>query len=170
MALTPCWRSQTTPPNRARRSVSRVLSSARIRRSAQIGDHSSGMPVARHLLQPTRTGSRDAPVVTALRRPNSVPIRSCSRRGLPCLLPYGRSGGLLPHRFTLTHGIFQRIGRSVLCGAIPRVTPGGCYPPPCLCGARTFLPRTLSSLARAAAQPSGTGSVERACGRSVKPA
>ena len=32
----------------------------------------------------------------------AVPIRSCSRRGLPCRLRYRRRGGLLPHRFTLT--------------------------------------------------------------------
>jgi len=29
--------------------------------------------------------------------------------------------------------------RSALCGAIPGVTPGGRYPPPCRRGARTFL-------------------------------
>ena len=29
--------------------------------------------------------------------------------------------------------------RSALCGAVPRVTPGGRYPPPCRRGARTFL-------------------------------
>jgi len=32
---------------------------------------------------------------------SSIPIRSCSRRGLPCPLPYGRGGGLLLHRFTI---------------------------------------------------------------------
>jgi hypothetical protein len=32
--------------------------------------------------------------------------------------------------------------RSALCGAIPRVTPGGRYPPPCRRGARTFLELT----------------------------
>lgn len=30
-----------------------------------------------------------------------VPIRSCSRRGLPCRLRCRLRGGLLPHRFTL---------------------------------------------------------------------
>src|SRR3954470_11235255 len=39
------------------------------------------------------------------------------------------AGGLLHHRFTLTG---RRSGRrSVLCGTVPRVTPGGCWPPPC---------------------------------------
>ncbi len=34
------------------------------------------------------------------------------------------AGGLLPHRFTLASGPNPR--RSILCGTIPRVTPGGC--------------------------------------------
>ena len=39
------------------------------------------------------------------------------------------AGGLLHHRFTLTA---RRAGRrSVFCGTVPRVTPGGRYPPPC---------------------------------------
>ena len=39
------------------------------------------------------------------------------------------AGALLPHRFTLTSA--WRRWRSVFCGTVPRVTPGGCYPPPC---------------------------------------
>jgi len=60
------------------------------------------IPLDRALLR----GSRDQPGCTLtdelfalLRR--CIPIRSCSRRGLPCHLPYGRRGGLLPHRFSL---------------------------------------------------------------------
>src|SRR5208282_6421373 len=34
----------------------------------------------------------------------SPPIWSCTTRGLPCLRHYCRSGGLLPHLFTLTSG------------------------------------------------------------------
>jgi len=30
-----------------------------------------------------------------------LPVRSCTARGLSCLLDYSRSGGLLPRRFTL---------------------------------------------------------------------
>ena len=37
------------------------------------------------------------------------------------------SGGLLHHRFTLT----RKTGRSIFCGTISRITPGGCYPPSC---------------------------------------
>ena len=46
----------------------------------------------------------------------AVPIRSCSRRGLPCLQCYQCSGALLPHLFTLT----PQAGRYILCGAIPQ--------------------------------------------------
>jgi hypothetical protein len=39
------------------------------------------------------------------------------------------AGGLLLHRFTLTPCL--RTGRSTFCCTVSRVTPGGCYPPPC---------------------------------------
>jgi hypothetical protein len=40
------------------------------------------------------------------------------------------AGALLPHRFTLTGPDSRRHRRSVFCGTVPRVTPGGRYPPP----------------------------------------
>ena len=40
------------------------------------------------------------------------------------------AGGLLHHRFTLA-GPVGPVRRSALCGTVPRVAPGGCYPPPC---------------------------------------
>jgi hypothetical protein len=40
------------------------------------------------------------------------------------------AGGLLHHRFTLT-GSRVRLRRSAFCGTVPRVTPGGRYPPSC---------------------------------------
>ena len=43
--------------------------------------------------------------------PVSLPIWSCSVWGLPCLKPYGLSGALLPHLFTLTHCMEQPFGR-----------------------------------------------------------
>ncbi len=55
--------------------------------------HSSGMPVTRHLLQPTRI--RHGPC-------HRIPIWSCSRWGLPCRCCYHHRGALLPHLFTLT--------------------------------------------------------------------
>ena len=66
--------------------------------------------------------------VTQRAVPHGVPIRSCSWWGLPCLLPYGRSGGLLPHRFTLTSVIQGPRRRSILCGAIPKALPESSAP------------------------------------------
>jgi len=43
--------------------------------------------------------------------------------------------------------------RFVLCGTFPGVTPAGCYPAPYVDGARTFLPRSLSTIAGAAVRP-----------------
>ena len=45
--------------------------------------------------------------------PASLPIWSCSVWGLPCLRPYGRSGALLPHLFTLTAASLARIAEAV---------------------------------------------------------
>ena len=61
-------------------------------------DHSSRVPLARHLMRPTRMRVQKR----TCSRERCIPIRSCSRWGLPCPLPCGRGGGLLPHRFTLT--------------------------------------------------------------------
>jgi hypothetical protein len=66
--------------------------------------HSSRAPVARRLQQPTRTGGsghRSSRFRTRVRRRRAVPIRSCSRWGLPCRRRCRRRGALLPHRFTL---------------------------------------------------------------------
>jgi hypothetical protein len=42
------------------------------------------------------------------RKPRAVPIRSCSRWGLPCRRRCRRRGALLPHRFTLAAAVTQR--------------------------------------------------------------
>ena len=101
--------------------------------------------------RPLRTASRDQPGRNAKAHlPTKwapVPIRSCSRRGLPCQPCRQDRGGLLPHPFTLTSARMRRW--FAFCGAIPRVarlwsvSPGGRYPPPCLRGARTFLQKRL---------------------------
>ena len=113
--------------------------------------HSSGTPVTRRLQQPTRTaGSRQTPKYPALSRKNlrAVPIRSCSRWGLPCRRRCRRRGALLPHLFTLTApstpSSQARTRRSVLCGTFPGLAPAGRYPAPFVHGARTFLPGHLS--------------------------
>ena len=126
---------------RIRRPVSRVL--CRPLRDAAV------IPLDR----PSRAGSRDLPGSLDRRR--------------PCLLRSARSlFGLAPggacHAVPVTRSAVRsyrtlsplpapRSRRSALCGAIPRVTPGGRYPPPCRRGARTF----LDPLARTAtARPS----------------
>src|SRR4051794_34328366 len=101
-----------------------------------------------HCLEhPTRTASLTLPCgVFALQRTArvAVPIRFCSRWGLPCRLRCRRRGALLPHLFTLTAWAFLRVRgvpgrRSVLCGTFPRLAPAGRYPAPYVHGARTFL-------------------------------
>ena len=67
--------------------------------------HSSGTMFTHCLEQPTRTASLTTPCgVIALRRTSrvAVPIRSCSRCGLPCRFRCRTRGALLPHLFTLT--------------------------------------------------------------------
>lgn len=61
-------------------------------------DHSSGPPIAGRFSRPTRASRAVNP---ADRSPRDAPIRSCSRRGLPCRPRYRSRGGLLPHPFTL---------------------------------------------------------------------
>ena len=115
---------------------------------ARIRDgHSSGTPVTRRLKQPTRTagsGHRPRALRARARKARAVPIRSCSRWGLPCRRRCRRRGALLPHRFTLTAAERYAPRRSVLCGTVPGFAPAGCYPAPLVHGARTFLPGNLS--------------------------
>ncbi len=83
--------------------------------------HSSGTTLARCLEQPTRTASLTSPsrCFRLRERPAfAVPIRSCSRCGLPCRFRCRTRGALLPHLFTLTRR------RSLRCyGA---ASPGAC--------------------------------------------
>ena len=66
--------------------------------------HSFGAMFAHGLEQPTRTASLTSPCgVIAFQRTSrvAVPIRFCSRCGLPCRFRYRTRGALLPHLFTL---------------------------------------------------------------------
>lgn len=45
--------------------------------------------------------------------------------------PHRSPGALVVSYTTVSPLLRPRTGRSVLCGTVPRVTPGGCYPPPC---------------------------------------
>ena len=54
------------------------------------------------LRTPLPTLSSNQPGRQSRVSPFAVPIRSCSRWGLPCQLCYQNCGALLPHRFALT--------------------------------------------------------------------
>ena len=113
------------------------------------------------LKQPTRTASLTSPCgVIAIERTvrYAVPIRFCSRCGLPCRLRCRKRGALLPHLFTLTSPIPKGMAGGsfsvALSLGVPLArNPAGRYPAPYVDGARTFLPRDLSILAGAAVQP-----------------
>jgi hypothetical protein len=119
--------------------------------------HSSGAIFAHGLEQPTRTASLTSPCGVIARRRTfrvAVPIRFCSRCGLPCRFRCRIRGALLPHLFTLAAPKPEgEGGRFVLCGTFPGVAPAGRYPAPYVDGARTFLPRSLSTIAGAAVRP-----------------
>jgi hypothetical protein len=121
--------------------------------------HSSGTMFAHCLEQPTRTASLTSlpRVFIALQRTArvAVPIRSCSRCGLPCQIRCRTRGALLPHLFTLAlrSSARSKRGRFILCGTVPGVAPAGCYPAPYVDGARTFLSSHLSAVAGAAVRP-----------------
>ena len=132
----------------ARRSISRVL-------SLFPGDgHSSRRSLARERSsnQPERHQREDPPA-----RKRVAPIRSCSRRGLPCPPHCWVGGALLPHLFTLTFtmegGLF-----SVALSLGVEMAPAGRYPAPHLHGARTFLGGRKPD---ATVQPSGDAFIWR---------
>jgi len=100
------------------RPVSRVLS-ARGKAPSPDG-HSSATLVTQRLEQPTRTARSGHWSRASLRsrggESRAVPIRSCSRWGLPCRLRCRRRGALLPHRFTLTaHASREGTLRAAVC-------------------------------------------------------
>ncbi len=98
-----------------------------------------------HLGRTFRRASRDQPGQRSGNAPApcgaAVPIRSCSRWGLPCHPCCQGRGALLPRRFALARGPRRRNlhGRFVFCGTFPGVAPAGRYPAPYSLGARTFL-------------------------------
>ena len=81
----------------------------------------------------------------------AVPIRSCSRWGLPCRSALPRPRCALTAPFHPDPEGASLMGRSRLCGTVPgscrgrscRAGPAGGYPAPRLHGARTFLPGPL---------------------------
>ena len=72
------------------------------------GPHVTAIPLGRSL--PTASSNQpgrrpgDGPGAKPVSwRPRVIPIRFCSRWGLPCRSRYRQRGALLPHPFTLTH-------------------------------------------------------------------
>ena len=120
------------------------------------GGHSSWARIAPRLTQPTRMAGPETVLKVS---PHAIPIRFCSRWGLPCRSCCQSRGGLLPHPFTLATQAVPPLAepespwRFAFCGTFPGVAPAGHYPAPCLHGARTFLTRGLSAIAGAAARP-----------------
>jgi hypothetical protein len=104
-----------------------------------LDDHSSGPAVANRLLQPTRIcWSKSGPGCCHPRDPYLVLLPA--GLAMPVMLP--------PPRWALTppfHRYLRERRQSDLCGAFPRVSPGGRYPPLSLFGVRTFLTYVRSS-------------------------
>src|SRR5438445_773150 len=108
------------------------------------------------LEQPTRTASLTSPCgVFAFAngprcRPYSVLLPVWF--AMPVPLPDPRCALTAPFHpcCPLPFGLGERF---VLCGTFPGVAPAGCYPAPYVDGARTFLPRSLSTVAGAAVRP-----------------
>ena len=79
-----------------------------------LGNHSSGMPVTRHLKQPTRIqcGYTPAGSLFGLAPDGVYHAMNC----------YQSCGALLPHPFSLA-GLQRRLGRSTLCCTFRRLSP-----------------------------------------------
>ena len=95
---------------------------------AATGDHPSATAVADGLMRSTRELGRAA--LERSRRRTRVRPFDLAPGGVYRAAPvtWG-AGGLLHRRFTLAPSKSQE--RFVFCGTVPRVTPGGRYPPPC---------------------------------------
>ena len=118
--------------------------------------HSSGTTFARCLEQPTRTAS--------LTSPCGVFALASERPALPSL--FGLAPGVVCHAGSVagpavrSYRTFSPLlpalaggKRFVLCGTVPGFAPAGRYPAPYVDGARTFLSRSLSTVAGAAVRP-----------------
>ena len=139
--------------------------------------HSSGTPVARRIKQPTRMTGPDGPKAKSEDlRLCVIPIRFCSRWGLPCRCRCRQRGALLPHRFTLTPTNTQR-GRGGLFSVALSLRTTRCAkpPPPDVIRHRSSMEPGLSSPAAfrhwrgAAVRPTDAGRNGVRGSRAVKP-
>ena len=115
---------------RTSRAISRILS--RDRRSGPGGGHPSRGAVAGAFLATAPEGGRRSGLPgSSGGQPSDAPCLALLRVGFT---EPRRSPGALVVSYTTVSplpGPVARPGRSVLCGTVPRVTPGGRYPPPC---------------------------------------
>ena len=127
--------------------------------------HSSGTMFAHGLEQPTRTASLTSPcgVIAFANLPRCRPYSVLLPVwfAMPFPLPDTRCALTapfhpccpLPESLPRKRGRVGWAKRFVLCGTFPGVAPAGRYPAPYVDGARTFLPRSLSTIAGAAVRP-----------------
>jgi hypothetical protein len=115
--------------------------------------HSSGTPVAGRLEQPTRATRPTDEAPQRPKTPRIAPIRSCSRRGLPCRRRCRPRGALLPHPFTLTLGVGPCGPRAK--GGLLSVALSLGSPPPDVIRRRIRMEPGLSSAFAAAVRPTG---------------
>ena len=154
LRLDMCVRDQTgpTPISReavggffrgARRPVSRVLSAGEPAGRSFLWDTHCCVPRATNpddeAEEPPGPGA-EAPVPV-------VPIRSCSRWGLPCRRRYRKRGALLPHRFALTCKV-AALPPPPRAGGLFSVALSLGSPPPAVSRHRSSVEPGLSSIAR----------------------
>src|SRR5919198_1387823 len=122
--------------------------------------HSSGTMLAHGLEQPTRTAGLTSPcgVIAFANCPRCRPYSVLLPVGfaMPLPLPETRCALTAPFHPYRAEAPKGEGGRFSLCGTFPGVAPAGRYPAPHVDGARTFLPRSLSTVAGAAVRPTDT--------------
>ena len=115
--------------------------------------HSSGTMFAHGLEQPTRTASLTSPCgVIAFANGPALPSLFGFAPGVVCHAVSVAGYAVRSYR-TFSPVLRPETKRFVLCGTFPGVAPAGRYPAPYVDGARTFLPRSLSTIAGAAVRP-----------------
>src|SRR5665213_3756531 len=115
--------------------------------------HSSGTMFAHGLEQPTRTASLTSPCgVFAESEQPALPSLFGFAPGVVCHAVSVAGPAVRSYR-TFSPLLLPKKKRFVLCGTFPGVAPAGRYPAPYVDGARTFLPRSLSTVAGAAVRP-----------------
>src|SRR6478752_6334521 len=136
--------------------------------------HSSGAMFAHCLEQPTRTASLTSPCgCYRFREQPALPSLFGFAPGVVCHAVSVAGPAVRSYRTfsPLLSPPFRVRKRFVLCGTVPGVTPAGCYPAPYVDGARTFLPRSLSTVAGAAVRPTDALAMGfwAACVKSITP-